>query len=59
VDGVGSADGGRAGLGHPEVLHLAGFDEFADRAGDVLDGYLGVDSVLVEQVDRVDPKSPQ
>ena len=44
--------GGR--LGHAEVLHLAGLDELLDRAGDVLDGHVGVDSVLVVEVDGVD-----
>jgi hypothetical protein len=41
-------------LRHAEVLHLAGLDEFFDSAGDVLDGYLRVDSVLVVEVDGVD-----
>jgi hypothetical protein len=51
---VRSADrpGGR--LRHAEVLHLAGLDEFLDRARDVLDGHLRVDPVLVVEVDGVD-----
>ena len=36
------------------MLHLAGCDEFFDRARDVLDGNVGVDSVLIEEVDGVD-----
>ena len=44
----------RAGFGHAEVLDLALLDEFLDRAGDVFDGHVGVDAVLVEEVDGVD-----
>jgi len=40
------------------VPHLAGLDEFADSAGDVLDRHVGVDAVLAEQVDRVDAQAP-
>ena len=36
------------------MLDLAGLDQLLDGAGDVLDGYVGVDAVLVEQVDGVD-----
>ena len=49
---VGAADGRGAGLGQAEVLHLARVDQLLDRAGDVLDRHVGVDPVLVEQVDR-------
>ena len=59
LDGVGAADGAGAGLGHPEVAHLAGLDELLDRARDVLDRDVGVDAVLVEQVDRVGAQPPQ
>ena len=57
LHGVRGADrrGGR--LGQPEVLDLALGDQFADRAGDVLDRHVRVDAVLVEQVDRVDAQS--
>ena len=55
VHGVGAADRGRAGLGQPEVAHLALVDELPDGAGDVLDRHVGVDPVLVEQVDRRRP----
>ena len=54
LDGVSATDGGGGGLGHAEVLDLAGRDEFLDGAGDVFDGHVGVDAVLVEQVDGVD-----
>jgi hypothetical protein len=54
LDGVGATDRGCGGFGHPEVLDLAGLDEFLHGAGDVLDGNVGVDAVLVEEVERVD-----
>ena len=57
LDGVGAADGRGAGLGQAEVPDLAGRDELLDRAGDVLDGHLRVDAVLVEQVDDVGAKA--
>jgi hypothetical protein len=36
------------------VPHLAGLDEFTDGAGDVFNGHVRVDAVLVEQGDGVD-----
>jgi hypothetical protein len=47
-------DGWCGSLGQAEVLGLAGFDEVLDRAGDVFDGHLWVDPVLVVEVDGVD-----
>ena len=47
------------GLGQAEVAHLAGVDELLDGAGDVLDGDVRVDAVLVEQVDGVGAQPPQ
>jgi hypothetical protein len=41
------------------VSHLAGLDKFGDGAGDVFDGDVGVDAVLVEQVDGVDAQALQ
>ena len=41
------------------MAHLARLDELLDRAGDVLDRHVGVDAMLVQQVDRVDPQPPQ
>lgn len=35
------------------MAHLAGLDKLLHRAGDVLHGYVGVDAVLIEQVDHV------
>ena len=56
---MGAADGVGGGLGQAEVLDLAGVDQVLDRAGDLLDRHVGVDPVLVVQVDRVDPEPPQ
>ena len=53
LDGVGAADGLDAGFGEAEVLDLAFGDELLDGAGDVFDGDLGVDAVLVEEIDVV------
>ena len=53
VHRVGAADRGGARLGQPEVPHLARGDQLADGPGDVLDGHVRVDAVLVEEVDHV------
>ena len=41
------------------MVDLAGLDELLDGAGDVLDGDVRVDAVLVEQVDGVGPQATQ
>ena len=51
---MGAPDRAGSGLGQAEVPHLALGDQVADGAGDVLDGNVGVDAVLVEEVDRLD-----
>ena len=56
---VSSADGVDTGLGQTEVSDLAGVDELLDGAGDLLDGDVRVDTVLVEQVDRVGAQATQ
>ena len=56
VDRVGPADGGRRGLGEPEVADLAGLHELGHRADGVLDRDRLVDAVLVVEVDVVDPE---
>lgn len=48
-----------ARLGQPEVADLAFFDQLTDGAGNVLDRHIGVDAVLVEQVDVVGPQPLQ
>ncbi len=55
LDGVGAADVLDAGFGEAEVLDLAGGDEVLDGSGYVFDGDIGVDAVLVEEVDGVGP----
>src|SRR5579871_4005932 len=39
------------------MTHLTFLDQVFDRTGDVLDGYLGVDAVLVEQIDPIGPEA--
>ena len=56
---MGAADGADAGLGQAEVAYLAHGDEFADRPGDLFDRDLGVDPVLVQQVDVIGAQPPQ
>ena len=55
LDGVGAANGFRAGFGQAEVLDLAGLNQFLHRAGDVFDRHVRVDPVLIEQVDASRP----
>ena len=43
-----------AGFGEAEVLDLACLNEILDGTGYVFDGDVGVDAVLVEQVDDID-----
>ena len=56
---MGAADVLRARLRHAEVAHLAGLDQLLHRPGDLLDRDVGVDAVLVEEVDVVGPQPPQ
>jgi hypothetical protein len=51
LEGVSVADRGDARLRQAEVPHLSGPNELLHRARDVLDRHLGVDTVLVEQID--------
>ena len=59
LHGMGAADRPGGSLRHPEVLHLAGLDEVLDCAGDVFDGHVRVDSVLVVEVDDLDAEPLQ
>ncbi len=59
LDGVGAADRLRAGLGQAEMLDLALLDQVLDRAGHVLDRHVGIDAVLIEQIDAVGPEPLQ
>src|ERR1700682_5791423 len=49
----------RRRLGQPEVKDLAGGDQFGHRAHCLLDRYVGVDAVLVVEVDMTDAKPLQ
>ena len=59
LDGVRATDRRRPGLGQAEVPDLALRDQLPDRARDLLDRRVGIDAVLVEQVDRVDSEARQ
>jgi hypothetical protein len=52
-----AAGSGDAAFGKSEVAYLALFDEFADRAGHILDRHLTIDAVLVKEVDMIGPQS--
>ncbi len=56
---MGAADRLRARLAEAEEADLACVDELPDRAGDLLDRHVGVDLVLVEDVDVTGPEVPQ
>ena len=43
--------------GHSEVLHLTGLDQFLNGARDILDWYIRINAVLIEEVDGFDPES--
>ena len=53
------ADGLGAWFGQTEVLDLTCCYQISDRSGDILDRNVGVDAVLVEEVDGVDPQALQ
>ena len=41
------------------MAHLSFGNEFAHRAGDLFDRHLGIDAMLVEEVDHVGTQPPQ
>jgi hypothetical protein len=59
VDGVAAADGGDPCLGQADVADLAPGDQLGQGADGVLDRGIGVDAVLVVQVDVVGAEAPQ
>ena len=59
LDGMSAADRVRARLRQSGSADLAGDDQVLDSAGDALDRHVGVDAVLVEQVDVVGLQPPQ
>lgn len=54
---MGPADCLGASLRETEMAHLADIDQFPDSAGDVLDRHLGIDTVLIEQINIVGPRT--
>ena len=48
-----------AGFGQTEMLHLAGRDQVLDRARHILDRHVGIDAMLVEQVDPIGAQALQ
>ena len=59
VHGAGAAQRLGARLGQPEVADLALLHELGHRADGLLDRRVGVDAVLVVEVDVVDAEAPQ
>ena len=53
LDRVCAANGVCSGLRKAEVLDLAGLNQMLDRASDILDGHVWIDTVLVEEIDDV------
>ena len=53
LHGVSAADGLCACFGEAEVLYLACLDQILDGAGGFFDGRIGIDAMLVEEVDGV------
>src|SRR5208283_2019186 len=56
LNGVCSSDCLRASLRQAEVLHLSYLNQVLHCSCYIFDRHLGIDSVLIEQVDRIDPK---
>ena len=56
---MGAADRLHAGFRQAEVPDLALLDQVLHRAGDILDRHVGVDAVLIEEVDDVGPQPLQ
>ena len=46
------ADSFRTCFGHSEVLDLAFRDQFLHRSGHIFDRHVGIDTVLIEEVDQ-------
>jgi hypothetical protein len=54
-----AADGLRPGFGQAKVPDFTLRDQVLDRAGDLFYRHVGIDSVLVEHVDRLDAEAPE
>src|SRR5258708_2658345 len=55
---MGTAQRLDARLGHAEMLDLAFGDQVADGAGDIFDRHVGIDAMLVQQIDGLNTQSP-
>jgi hypothetical protein len=56
---MGASDRLRAGLGQADVQHLALGHQLGERADGLLDRRVGIDAVLVVEVDTVGPQPLQ
>jgi hypothetical protein len=54
---VGAANRRRGGFREAEVLHLALLDQILDSSGDIFNGHIRIDAVLVVEIDRLDSQS--
>src|SRR5262245_25408876 len=52
-----SSDRRRARLGETEMAHFALFDQIAHRSGYVLDGDIRINTMLIEQIDRLETQA--
>jgi hypothetical protein len=59
MDGMGTADVSAAGLRKTEKSYLPQVDQITDRVGHLLDRHVGIDAVLIRQVDIVGAKPAQ
>ena len=59
LNGVCASNGRCVGFGEAEVLYFALLDELLNGSGYVFNRDGGIRTVLVEEVDCVDPKSPE
>src|SRR5581483_4566374 len=54
-----TANRARGRFRQAEVLDLALLDQILDGPGDIFDGHIRIDAVLVIEIDRLDPQSRQ
>src|SRR4029077_3289912 len=59
LDCMGAAHRLDARLGHAEMLDLAFGDQVADGAGDIFYRHIGIDAMLVQQIDDLNTQSLQ
>ena len=56
---VSATDGFRGSFGQPEVANFAGAHEFRHGADSFFDGNIGIDAMLVVEVDHIDAEALQ